>query len=796
MKSFFLFIAWLLTAVFSEAVIAQDRIVDVKQLTAEPAQYERMDFGVDVEASYQLPYDAEEISIDFKASTPDGREVVVPAFYHSDSEGWRIRFTPRESGVYEYRIALTKGGVLVDESEDRSFDVVENAEAKGFLSPNNFGSFKFDNGDYFRGIGINVGWEGRSWDQPAEQYTYDHYLEQLSRNGANFIRTWMCQWNFPLEWQRVSQTNRYNNRTEYFHPEAIARLDEFVALADEHNVYVMLCLEVHGSIVGDEWLDSPYNSANGGPCESRQSFFTNEQAKQKFKNRLRYIVARWGFSPNLAVWELFNEIDNVSAPLNISHEVIASWHNEMSSYLKEIDPTGRMVSTSVSHRDIGGLNSISAMDFNQKHIYHDNGDASDIIPTLENYSSAYQKPYVIGECGWTWDWNKDFSNPQTQENLIFDFKRSLWYGVFHKTPVYPMSWWWEFFDAQGTFQYFKGVKEITVDMLTEGEGDFQEVGATASQIDEAYALKSGGTYYAYLLNKTVSEVETDLQILTSSSNATFFVQGYNPENQLSINLGKVNTNQSGVADLVSLSVPGRQGILFILSVEERPDNAAIRIEAEDFSNSSGAEVAGCNDVGGGEMVREVQDMDWLTYDNINLPYEGEYIVEYRISNPENGGVLQLEEAGNPDNAYGRVDVPVTGGEQAWETVRHNVTLGAGVQNLGLKVIEGGWSINWVSLIPVVSSNIENEAGKKDQNLIVYPNPSDGNGVKFGVLMDHPGFVALSVYDAQGKKLADIFQKNLSQGLHTFPLRRILRSGSYIVVMHTSTEKCSSMFVVR
>jgi hypothetical protein len=793
---YILSVACLLIAMFSEATFSQDRIVGVEQLTSQGVQYERMDFGLEVEASYQLPYVSEEISLDFKALTPAGKEIVVPAFYHSDAEGWRIRFTPRESGVYQYHIALTSGGALVDESVVDNFEVIENAEAKGFLSPNNFRTFKFDNGEYFRGIGINVGWEGRSWDEPAEQYSYDHYLDQLSRNGANFIRTWMCQWNFPLEWQTVSQTNRYSNRTEYFHPEAIARLDEFVELADDHDIYVMLCLEVHGSIVGDEWLDSPYNIDNGGPCESREAFFTDEQAIQKFKNRLRYIVGRWGYSPNIAVWELFNEIDNVSAPLNISANVITSWHAEMSSYLKEIDPSERMVSTSISHRDIGGLNSISAIDFNQKHIYHDSGDASDIISTLENYTSAFQKPYVIGECGWTWDWNKDFSNPQTQENLIFDFKRSLWYGVFHETPIYPMSWWWEFFEEQSTFYYFQGVEEITADMLTEGDGNFQKVNATASDSEEAYAVKAGENYYAYLLNKTYSEIETNLQITTSSENVTFYVQEYNPENQLAINLGEVNTNQSGIADLASLSVPGRHGTVFILSVEERPENSDIRIEAERFSNTSGVNVAACSDIGEGDMVSNVQDMDWLTYDNINLPYAGEYIVEYRISNTEGGGVLQLEEAGNPENAYGTLNIPVTGGEKVWQTVQHSVTLSKGMQSVGLKIIEGGWSINWLSFRPVVSSNLETKPGLRDRHLIVYPNPSNGNDIKFGVTMDKPGTVLLSVFNAQGQKLEEILQKDLSQGFHTFPLSRNLKSGSYFVGVETGTEKYSSVFVVR
>jgi hypothetical protein len=46
------------------------------------------------------------------------------------------------------------------------------------------------------------------------------------------------------------------------------------------------------------------------------------------------------------------------------------------------------------------------------------------------------------------------------------------------------------------------------------------------------------------------------------------------------------------------------------------------------------------------------------------------------------------------------------------------------------------------------------------------------------------------------ELEEILQKDLSQGFHTFPLSRNLKSGSYFVGVETGTEKYSSVFVVR
>ena len=37
-------------------------------------------------------------------------------------------------------------------------------------------------------------------------------------------------------------------------------------------------------------------------------FFTDERAKADYKNRLRYLVARYGYSTSVFAWEFFNEV--------------------------------------------------------------------------------------------------------------------------------------------------------------------------------------------------------------------------------------------------------------------------------------------------------------------------------------------------------------------------------------------------------------------------------------------------------------------------------------------------------
>ena len=127
-------------------------------------------------------------------------------------------------------------------------------------------------------------------------------------------------------------------------------------------------------------------------------------------------MARWGYSPAIGMWEFFNEIDNIQFrdqrnPIPAAD--IVAWHAEMAFYLKSIDPFGHLVTTSISHRDLAGLNDVKDMDINQKHIYR---ATSSMPETIVRYEQAHGKPYVIGEFSFEWDWSKNFD----------DFGEDIW----------------------------------------------------------------------------------------------------------------------------------------------------------------------------------------------------------------------------------------------------------------------------------------------------------------------------------------------------------------------------------
>ena len=553
----------------ARAAVAATGIESVTRLTAAPALYERVDFVITLTGQWEDPYRSAEAQLDLELVAPSGRAVKVPSYFERGGSGatsvWRTRFAPRETGIYRGRYVFVNQGRRT-ESAPFDFTVAPSA-SRGFLHPANAWTFRFDNGAPFRGIGENLCWESRSFDDSRhfkslhenQRYNYEYLVGTLAANGGTFFRTWMCQWNLPLEWKKVGDTVRYTDDPGHFNASAIRRLDQLVELAATTDTYFMLALDPHGSLLGSGWADNPYNRKNGGPAATPAEFFTHPAARAQYQDRLRYLVARWGYSPHLAIWEFFNEMDNAmygQKPARIPDEVVTAWHTEMSAYLRELDPYGRIITTSISHRDVAGLTAIPTIDFHQRHIYK----RTDAIPdTIRRSVRETGKPYVIGEFGYEWDWTKNFDD--FAGSMDDDFKNGLWLGLFSPTPILPMSWWWEFFDARKITPYFARVRALHERMVTAGGGEYTEVEIawSGTLLRHALAVRCGKTLFVLLANR---EAAVSSGRLTLPPGGARTVQAYDPATDQTRDLPAL-TAASTVLD--GLLVPANGNMILIIT---------------------------------------------------------------------------------------------------------------------------------------------------------------------------------------------------------------------------------------
>lgn len=471
----------------------QAQIIDVKISSQSPRTSERTDIEVTLQGQWENPYRQEEAKLDIILVTPHGESCILPAYYERGKSGeksiWKARFTPHEVGKYSF-VANYSQPDLVSVSKPQQLDVKQGS-GHGFLHVNDNWTLRYEDGNLFRGIGENLCWESRASDdskffsdlhQQHERFSYPAMLTKFAELGGNFTRMWMCSWNFPIDRKKNFNNTRYTETTEPINESAVKHLDETIEICEKLGIEVMLCM-------------------GAGEMRTDKNFFVSREERARYHNRLRYIVARWGYSTSIAMWEFFNEIDNIQfrdQKNPIPTEDIVSWHTEMSRYLRSIDPYQHIITTSISHRDLKGLNDIPDIDINQKHIYKQ----TSVIPeTIVQYEQHHGKPYVIGEFGYEWDWNKNFDD--FAENMDTDFLRGLWYGLFSPTPVTPMSWWWEYFDNRKTNECFRVVALVNQEMLEAGQGRFTSMKATIGDAP-AYAVKCGAKTFVYVFNDTKS----------------------------------------------------------------------------------------------------------------------------------------------------------------------------------------------------------------------------------------------------------------------------------------------------
>lgn len=386
------------------------------------------------------------VTRNYERSLVGGYEHLAPT---SDLE-WRARFTPTEEGTWQWRCVTRSDQNEQPGSWQRLRVGGPEPDSHGFLrrSKRDRRYLEFDDSTPFFAVGENLCWyDGRG------TFAYDDWIEQLAARRVNYIRLWMPSWAFGLEWITrgeggavlSSSLGNYETRLD-----RAWQLDAVIELARRQGIQVMLAIQNHGAFSlssNSEWVDNPYNAANGGPLDSPREFFSNPQARELFKRRLRYIVARWGYATNLLAWELWNEVDLAEQP---AIDEVLGWHTEMADHLRALDPYDHLISTSTSQADalnpgspFGALWALPGIDFSQVHFYSFGGAAVDftqVFPRAVNRLRRYAKPVLIAEAG------VDFRGPA--ETIESDpngdgFHDLLWAAPFAGAFGSGMSWWWD-----------------------------------------------------------------------------------------------------------------------------------------------------------------------------------------------------------------------------------------------------------------------------------------------------------------------------------------------------------------
>ncbi len=433
-------------------------------LTPEAKQFERVEIQMGSPAAPSNPFDPNVAAVDAEVILPSGKTMSVPGFWYqgysrrlvnpeatgvnrveelttAGTADWRIRFASSEAGRHRVTVKWSIDG---KSGKAAPMDVdIKPGPRPGFLrkSPRNPRYLEHQNGQEFFAIGENL----CMYEKREGTYYYDRILPKLASNGANYVRLWQEYYvpqdtsivagagdgaftGFPLETQATG-LGRYDLASAW-------RLDEVTGACERLDVYYQVAFEMTvwwQTQQKHRWPRNPYNAANGGPCVKPEDYFTNPVARELVKRRLRYSVARWGWSMHLAAWELWNEVDNNE---NFDASANEAWHREMAGYLKSIDPWQHLIAT--SWRD-SRMFALPEIDIVQAHSYWDTEyDAAQYtLQDSDHLMRSYGKPFFFGEQG--------VDNPAAAVKTDPEgrhFHDAMWASALSGAAGTGLYWWW------------------------------------------------------------------------------------------------------------------------------------------------------------------------------------------------------------------------------------------------------------------------------------------------------------------------------------------------------------------
>ncbi|MEZ4709747.1 MAG: DUF5060 domain-containing protein [Caldilineaceae bacterium] len=440
-------------------------------------QYDGVEFVV---AGPQVdnPYDPAQADLRAYFHAPSGAVQMAPAFWSQPFDrqtrragvpGWRLRFTPHEAGKWHVYLedALTSR-----RSATVAFTVTP-AAARGFvrIDAQNPRYFAYDNGEPMLVIGLNMGWS--NGDVLAD---YERWFDVLSQNGGNMARVWMASWAFGIEWRDTGLGDYRHRMYEAW------LLDQLFQMAEARGITIMLTLINHGAFstsVNPEWEANPYNAVNGGPLSNPAAFVEDAQAKALFKRRLRYIAARWAYSPSLFAWEWWNEVNWTG----IDDRALTPWLQEMTPVLREFDPYDHLITNSFSNGAGSSTWALPEIDLSQQHDY----TGGDLLETLtidqrRIANTAPGKPLLMAELGYS-------AGAQIELDAMH-LHTGLWAAPFLGYAGGSMYWWWDtFVDVQDQWRQFGALArffaEEDVGTFAPGTAEILPEGAQALVLQKA-----------------------------------------------------------------------------------------------------------------------------------------------------------------------------------------------------------------------------------------------------------------------------------------------------------------------
>ncbi len=412
------------------------------------------------------PYDPEQIDVTSTWTAPSGKTQKVNGFYYKKfiprSEtswksiptkySWLLRWAPDELGDWKVEISISTEGDQWS-SKQIQFTCID-SNRKGYLArnpskPNGTRYFyQHDSPKPFFAIGHNIAHSHFNDVTPKSAQTHQQWIQDLAAGKGNFWRLEMGSGNFvPSDKDCKNYTSKLEEMTE---------LDDLIEVSAENGCYFITFrhhveIEDGASWSRSKWETNGYKTSLG--LTSRKEYYTNEEAIKWQLNELRYIMARWGYSPAFSFYG-YSEIDGWIKDLQKEEglsdveamAIFVQWFKTQKEFIgTELGISKMMFANTFASSGITkecqkkDPENTDILLYSDMVGYHQYGVGKETnIERRSNDADFYQKKYdaptIMEECG--------FDLPHIYCASDCNFFQTVWSSTFFGDFGTGMHYWW------------------------------------------------------------------------------------------------------------------------------------------------------------------------------------------------------------------------------------------------------------------------------------------------------------------------------------------------------------------
>lgn len=148
-----------------------------------------------------------------------------------------------------------------------------------------------------------------------DPHVTERHFADLAAQGVTCLR-------LMLDYSQVRHRH-LEHRAGEFNPAVVKMWDDLIALGERHGIRFLLT-PFDTFFMARRWKTHPYSRHAGGPSHSPRTMLTCGDTRAAIINRMHFATRRWGHSPAIFAWDLWNEIDAYYAggDLNAVHDFV------------------------------------------------------------------------------------------------------------------------------------------------------------------------------------------------------------------------------------------------------------------------------------------------------------------------------------------------------------------------------------------------------------------------------------------------------------------------------------------